>query len=255
MLPALAVMGAGAGLSWWQKSEAHNSAVRLGRKQHKQNERMRAQAYAYERQAMDKRNSSRLKIWNHKLENYQLQQQWNADDAHSAFASSQRGINQQIIGSMFQSSALREELIKARGKVAASGSTSKSALLAEELDTLGVYGRNKAVQMQNLVGNIINFNDSVDEIAKQWYRADYNAWTEVAFAPEMETMAPFMSSQFISPEGPGIAAAVGSAIDGIKMGAPLISPSISKGGFANATFGDKIKATLSTIGGQSPYKN
>tara|TARA_A100001035_G_scaffold273222_1_gene263478 strand:- start:2583 stop:3317 length:735 start_codon:yes stop_codon:yes gene_type:complete len=237
MLIAGGVAALGAGWSWYEKEDAYSRQRGAARKQFKIQEQQRLENYTLQKQQVEKANAYTLKIWDHQLNQYNKQLEWNRDAFNIASTDYQIQFNDQLAAAMVESQQMEQQRVQSSGRAAASGSTSASAMRAEAIEGEGEYGRQQAIQQQNLIGRQEGLMRALDQVARDINIANEQAYANVAFAPELQSIGVFRSGTFQGPERPNqFISGFNSIASGMKMAAPFV-PKASE---AN-TFGDKIK--------------
>lgn len=230
MLTALGMTALGAGWSWYQKEDAYSRQRGAARKQFKIQEQQRLEEYMLAKRQVDKANAYTLKIWDESLRQYNKQLEWNKDAFDYASTSAQLQFNDQLASAMFQSQAMEQSRVQATGRVAASGSTSASALRAEAIEGEGEYGRQQAVQQQNLIGAEFGLVRALEQVAREYNIANEQAYAQVAVPPELQTMGAFRSGTFQSPQRSNqFISGFNSLVSGMKAAAPFVPE--AEGGF------------------------
>ena len=220
MLTALGMTALGAGWSWYQKEDAYSRQRGAARKQFKIQEQQRLEEYMLAKRQVDKANAYTLKIWDESLRQYNKQLEWNKDAFDYASTSAQLQFNDQLANAMFQSQAMEQNRVQATGRVAASGSTSASALRAEAIEGEGEYGRQQAIQQQNLIGAEFGLVRALEQVAREYNIANEQAYAQVAVPPELQTMGAFRSGTFQGPQRPNqFISGFNSLMAGVKFGA------------------------------------
>jgi len=238
MLIAGGVAALGAGWSWFQKEDAYNRQHSAARKQFKIQEQQRLDNYTLQKQQVEKANAYTLKIWDHQLNQYNKQLEWNRDAFNIASTDYQIQFNDQLAAAMIQSQGMEQQRVQSSGRAAASGSTSASALRAEAIEGEGEYGRQQAIQQQNLIGSQEGLRRALDQVARDTNIANQQAYANVAIAPELQSIGAFRSGTFQGPERPNqFISMTNSVIDGLKAGAAFV-PGAADG---DKTFGAKLQ--------------
>lgn len=220
----------GGAWDWYQKEDAYSRQRGAARKQFKIQERQRLEEYMLAKQQVEKANAYRLKIWDEQLRQYNKQLEWNRDAFDIASTDYQIQFNDQLAAAMVQSQQMEQQRVQSSGRAAASGSTSASALRAEAIEGEGEYGRQQAIQQQNLIGSQEGLMRALNEVARQTNIANEQAYANVAIAPELETIGAFRSGQFQSPSRPNsMISGFNTAIAGLKAGAQFVPK--AEGGF------------------------
>jgi len=210
----------GAGWSWYQKEDAYSRQRGAARKQFKIQEQQRLEEYMLAKRQVDKANAYTLKIWDESLRQYNKQLEWNKDAFDYASTSAQLQFNDQLADAMFQSQAMEQNRVQATGRVAASGSTSASALRAEAIEGEGEYGRQQAIQQQNLIGAEFGLVRALEQVAREYNIANEQAYAQVAVPPELQTMGAFRSGTFQGAQRPNqFISGFNSLMAGVKFGA------------------------------------
>ena len=210
----------GAGWSWYQKEDAYSRQRGAARKQFKIQEQQRLEEYMLAKRQVDKANAYTLKIWDESLRQYNKQLEWNKDAFDYASTSAQLQFNDQLADAMFQSQAMEQNRVQATGRVAASGSTSASALRAEAIEGEGEYGRQQAIQQQNLIGAEFGLVRALEQVARKYNIANEQAYAQVAVPPELQTMGAFRSGTFQGAQRPNqFISGFNSLMAGVKFGA------------------------------------
>ena len=250
----LLIGGGVGGLDFLSKQDAFNRQRNQAKAQHKQAEKFRRAAWEAESSAIYKRNAYRLKIYDRKLEDYKINLEWSKDATMTAFRDASMDTNRTISQSFMTSLDLMRNTVQRGGRAAATGNAmSKNAYLADLQESEGLEGQNRAVLLENLLGSFDAYEMATDEIAKQWYRHDYNLWQGVRDAPMMEEQTPYQAAEFIEPQAPNAwMSAFNSGMKGLKAMAPFL-PKSTAANFGSATFGQKLNILGRGIGGLDPY--
>ena len=214
----------------FQKEDAYSRQRGAARKQFKIQERQRLEEYMLNKQQVEKANAYRLKIWDEQLRQYNKQLDWNRDAFDIASTDYQIQFNDQLAAAMVQSQQMEQQRVQSSGTAAASGSTSASAMRAEAIEGEGEYGRQQAIQQQNLIGSQEGLMRALDQVARDTNIANEQAYANVAIAPELETIGAFRPGQFQSPSRPNaMISGFNTAIAGLKAGAQFVPK--AEGGF------------------------
>ena len=230
MLIAGGIAALGAGWSWFQKEDAYSRQRGAARKQFKIQEQQRLENYMLQKQQVEKANAYTLKIWDQQLKQYNQQLEWNRDAFDIASTDYQIQFNDQLAAAMVQSQGMEQQRVQSSGRAAASGSTSASALRAEAIEGEGEYGRQQAIQQQNLIGSQEGLMRALDQVARDTNIANQQAYANVAVAPELQTIGAFRSGTFQGPQRPNqFISGFNSLVSGLKAGAPFVPK--ADGGF------------------------
>ena len=250
----LLIGGAVGGLDYLSKQDTFSRQRNQAKKQFKLNERQRRAAHAAETAAIQKRNAYRLKIYDRKLEDYKINLEWSKDAAMTAFRDASMDMNRTISQTFMASQDLLRNTVQRGGRAAATGNAmSKNAYLADLQESEGLEGQNRAVLLENLLGSFDAYEIATDEIAKQWYRHDYNLWQGVRDAPMLEEQTAFQPGEFVEPQAPNAwMSAFNSGMKGIGAMAPFLPASTAKN-FGSATFGQKLNILGRGLGGLNPF--
>ena len=214
----------------FQKEDAYSRQRGAARKQFKIQERQRLEEYMLNKQQVEKANAYRLKIWDEQLRQYNKQLDWNRDAFDIASTDYQIQFNDQLAAAMVQSQQMEQQRVQSSGRAAASGSTSASAMRAEAIEGEGEYGRQQAIQQQNLIGSQEGLMRALDQVARDTNIANEQAYANVAIAPELQTIGAFRPGQFQSPSRPNaMISGFNTAIAGLKAGAQFVPK--AEGGF------------------------
>jgi len=178
----------------------YDQQMASARKQYNERERVARIQHSLGVEATNKRNAYNLKIYNLQQQMHQQQMQWNQQFAQEAYNNAQTQFNNAVASAMLSGTAMTQQLMEAEGTAAASGSTSRSALRAESIRTLGEYGRQSAILDENIYGSYKGLQRSLESITNQWNIANQQSYANVAIAPMMEEAAPYIASQFNAPQ-------------------------------------------------------
>lgn len=250
----LLIGGGVGGLDFLSKQDAFNQQRNQAKAQYKQAEKFRRAAWEAESSAIQKRNAYRLKIYDRKLEDYKINLEWSRDAAMTAFRDASMDMNRTISQSFMTSLDLMRNTVQRGGRAAATGNAmSKNAYLADLQESEGLEGQNRAVLLENLLGSFDAYEMATDEIAKQWYRHDFNLWQGVRDAPMLEEQTPYQATRFIEPQAPNAwMSAFNSGMKGLGAMAPFLPKSTAKN-FGSATFGQKLGILGRGMGGLDPF--
>lgn len=230
MLIAGGIAALGAGWSWYQKEDAYSRQRGAARKQFKIQEQQRLENYMLQKQQVEKANAYTLKIWDQQLKQYNKQLEWNRDAFDIASTDYQIQFNDQLAAAMVQSQGMEQQRVQSSGRAAASGSTSASALRAEAIEGEGEYGRQQAIQQQNLIGSQEGLRRALDQVARDTNIANEQAYANVAVAPELQSIGAFRSGTFQGPQRPNqFISGFNSLVSGMKAAAPFVPK--ADGGF------------------------
>ena len=141
------------------------------------------------------------------------QQKDNIYDAYGrAVAGQQMTLNEQFKRAAFSNQAQIQQLLKAQGQSAAAGRTGRSVDRIEE-SMLAQFGRNQAIQAEQLATARQGYMTQVDNLRQQ-ARSDLNqAYGPVAMQP-VPGVAPAPPVMASGPSGLSLAAGIGSAVVG-----------------------------------------
>lgn len=178
----------------------YDQQMAAARKQYDERERVARIQHSFGVEATNKRNAYNLKIYNLQKQMHQQQLQWNQQFAQEAYSNAQTQFNNAVASAMLSGTAMTQQLMEAEGRVAASGSTSRSALRKESIQALGEYGRQSAILDENIYGSYKGLNRSLEAITNQWNIANQQSYANVAIAPMMEEASPYIASQFNAPQ-------------------------------------------------------
>lgn len=238
MLIAGGVAALGAGWSWYQKEDAYSRQRGAARKQFKIQEQQRLENYTLQKQQVEKANAYTLKIWDHQLNQYNKQLEWNRDAFNIASTDYQIQFNDQLAAAMVESQEMEKQRIRSSGRAAASGSTSASAFRAEAIEGEGEYGEQKKYQLRNLIGSQEGLRRALDQVARDTNIANEQAYANVAIAPELQSIGAFRSGTFQGPERPNqFISGFNSLASGMKMAAPFVPGADPN----DKTFGAKLQ--------------
>lgn len=238
MLLAAGMAVTGGAWDWYQKEDAYNRQYSAARKQFKIQEQQRLENYTLQKQQVEKANAYTLKIWDHQLNQYNKQLEWNRDAFNIASTDYQIQFNDQLAAAMVESQEMEKQRIRSSGRAAASGSTSASALRAEAIEGEGEYGEQKRYQLRNLIGSQEGLRRALDQVARDTNIANEQAHANVAIPPELQSIGAFRPGTFQGPERPNqFISFANSAIAGLKAGAAFV-PGAASG---DKTFGAKLQ--------------
>ena len=230
VLPAIGMAVAGSAWNWWEQDSAYKRQEKSARNAFKIQEQERFADYLLNKQQVEKANAYTLKIWDEQLRQYDLQKKYNRDAFTYAVGDAQQQFNQQLMAAMYQSDEMRKQLMQVEGRAAASGTTSESALRAEAIESTGEFGRQKAIQQQNLIGNEAAMKRALEQVTKEYNYANEMAYAQVAVPPELQTIGAFQSGQYQSPGRPDAwMTGFNSVVAGLKASAPFVPE--AQGGF------------------------
>lgn len=203
----------------------YDRIVADSRAAYEEQERVARIRHGLEAQQTHKRNAYNLKIYNFQKQMHKQQLQWNQEFAQRAFGDAQIQFNDSVASAMLQGTAMTQQLAEVEGRAAASGSTSRSALRKESIQALGEYGRQSTTLDLNIYGSYKGLKRSLDSITRQWNIANQQSYANVAFAPMMEEVAPYIASKFNAPQQRNIwSRALDAGFETAKVGASFLSP-------------------------------
>jgi len=153
--------------------------------------------------------------YEHKVGQYKRQTIENDAAANRAYVSEQQRLNNIYKKAGFAQQNQLVKLAQSSGKMAASGKTGQST---QRLDTdvVSQFGRNQAIMAESLLGAQSAFEDRTGAINRKLTSAQNEAYSQVAFAPELGVAppAPVMRQ---GPSGLSLAAGLlGAGADGYK---------------------------------------
>jgi len=144
---------------------------------------------------------------------YRVQTQENQIAAQRAYASEQKRLDSIYSGAKFGQQDQLVALAKGSGVQAAAGRRGRSS---NRLDTdiVSQFGRNQAIMAENLLGAQFAYRNRTDMINREQISANNQAYSDVAYAPEVG-VAPPKPVMRSGPSGLSLAAnLMGAAVDG-----------------------------------------
>ena len=135
-----------------------------------------------------------------RVRDHEVQKQWNAASAARAHNSVHRELQDAFKSAAFQDQQGMAELLATQGNISATGRSGKSI---DRLQTMTVaqFGRNQAVQAQQLSDATYQAGHNMTDIWYQQHQADISSWMAVRTPPEygMDVAPPTMQQ---APSGP-----------------------------------------------------
>lgn len=211
--PAIGLGLAQAGLSYFgQKSQA--DAQRKAYKKQVQAQRAMADASRnFQNLQIRKGNEYRKKIWDAKVGIYNQQIALNQQAANRAFDAAQINRNRQLQAFAFQLEGRHADLLETVGyNTASMEGENRSAELASAKMTYGRFGRMRAQDFEQIKDINVDTERSMGDIATEQYKADLNAWSQVAVPPMMQDeLPPNMWGKIGGPSGMNTGLMIGTA--------------------------------------------
>lgn len=142
-------------------------------------------------EAIRLRNQLKADRYKVKLQTYDTQRNFNADAAKHAFTNIQSNAVEQRRSLDFARQRARQQHLAALGSnIAASEGRGRSFELANLKNVSGRFYQNLAEMSMTERGIDMKVIDDLANTARQWYNADLSAWSNVAFAPQMDAALP-----------------------------------------------------------------
>jgi hypothetical protein len=157
-----------------------------------QNEAAGQAAYntAFQNAMTDSANRRTEQTFGRQLGMVQEQYGYNRDAANRAYAAEQIRLNELFAQAAFQQQGALQNLIETRGINNATERYGRSATRANLVGTLGQFGRNQAVQAISLASAQAQSGRNLDQISRDSFTQNLNAWQQVAIAPTMQSPMP-----------------------------------------------------------------
>ena len=124
-----------------------------------------------------------------KIEDYKRQRKFNADAASATHVAEQFKYAEQLESAALQRNKMANELLRAQGMAAASGtgtSHSRSRERANMINTLAAFGQEQMEFDKTLFSARSAHKQRLGAIAGQLENADYTAWTKIAIPPALQ---------------------------------------------------------------------
>jgi hypothetical protein len=159
---------------------------------------------------------------------------YNRDAANRAYATEQIRLNELFAQAAFQQQGALQNLVETRGANNATERYGKSAARANLVGTLGQFGRNQAIQAESLASAQAQSARNLDQISRDSFSQNLNAWQQVAIAPTLQSAVPMPQA----PSGFNTALMIGNSLmSGLSTFAALKAP--SSGGSGGSSFNSK----------------
>ena len=178
------------GLGFMNDEAAYNERDRAARQAHKQRKREIKIANQEELARVNRTNEYIKNVWSYKMKRYEQQLAFNEEAAIRGYMGEQMNVMNQISAFMFQQSDLLNELTQQSGQLAAKGISGRAAILSEAKNTFAAYNRSRLMSAQNLSRDINAGQGAIEQITRDRYQADLDAYSEVAVQPQLEQYMP-----------------------------------------------------------------
>lgn len=147
---------------------------------------------------------------------------YNRDAANRAYAAEQTRLNELFAQAAFQQQGALQNLVETRGANNATERYGRSAARANLVGTLGQFGRNQAIQAESLASAQAQSARNLDQISRDSFSQNLNAWQQVAIAPTLQSAVPMPQA----PSGFNSALMIGNSLmSGLGTYASLRAPS------------------------------
>jgi len=147
---------------------------------------------------------------------------YNRDAANRAYATEQIRLNELFAQAAFQQQGALQNLVETRGANNATERYGRSAARANLVGTLGQFGRNQAIQAESLASAQAQSARNLDQISRDSFSQNLNAWQQVAIAPTLQSAVPMPQA----PSGFNTALMIGNSLmAGLGTYASLRAPS------------------------------
>ena len=194
---------AGAGLDFFGKQSAANSAYRQQKQAIQQQNMQAAMARNFQNLQIRRQNEYAREAYATQIGVYKKQREFNQQAADRAYEGAQINANRQLASLAFQRENLSTELLEAVGANRAGiGAGNRSAELAAAKGTYGRYGRQTAQMQQQAKDINVDVVRNMRDTSLQQYGADLQAFSQVAIAPYMQSELP-PAFQMSMPSRPG----------------------------------------------------
>ena len=122
------------------------------------------------------------------IKDYKQQRKFNADAASASHVAEQFKYTEQLEAAGLQRNKMVQELMRAEGVAAASGTgnASQSRDRANMLNTLAAFGQEQAEFDKTLFSARAAYKQRLGAISGQLENADYTAWTKIAIPPALQ---------------------------------------------------------------------
>ena len=191
VLPAIGLGLASAGLSFFGAKSSADRANRQAREQVRMQNMQAMQERNFQNLQIRKQNEYARQAYETQVGLYEQQRQFNSEAANRAFTGVQLNRNRQLTAMAFQRQDRTNQLLEAVGaNEAAIEGSNRSARLAAAKRTFGRFGVQEA--QADLQTRDIN-TDSIrqmEDVSRQAYQADLQAYSQVAIAPYMQSELP-----------------------------------------------------------------
>ena len=146
-----------------------------------------AYKHTFDDAMLDIENQRTMEIFDIKLDNYEEQVELNKGAANSAWSAEQFKFNEQSEVAKLNRNRMYKQLIEVQGAQAAKGGTaSRSRERAELINSIGQYGVDSAEFDKTMYSARSAHNQRIGAISAQHENANYNAWTQIAIAPQLK---------------------------------------------------------------------
>ena len=146
-----------------------------------------AYKHTFDNAMLDIENQRTMEIFDIKLDNYEEQVELNKGAANSAWSAEQFKFNEQSEVAKLNRNRMYKQLIEVQGAQAAKGGTaSRSRERAELINSIGQYGVDSAEFDKTMYSARSAHNQRIGAISAQHENANYNAWTQIAIAPQLK---------------------------------------------------------------------
>ena len=142
----------------------------------------------YQELMIDAKNERIVEEYDFKLSDFKQQQKFNADAASASHVAEQFKYTEQLEAAGLQRNKMVQELMRAEGVAAASGTgnASQSRDRANMLNTLAAFGQEQAEFDKTLFSARAAYKQRLGAISGQLENADYTAWTKIAIPPALQ---------------------------------------------------------------------
>lgn len=224
---SLGIAGLGAGLNFFGQRNAAESQRRQNNRQIRLQNQAALQERNFQNLQIRDQNRYAAEEYQSRVDQYNLQRQYNQDAANQAYDSEQQRLLEQFRQAAFQRSGLEQQLLEAAGSNAAMAEgRGRSFRRAAAVSTYGQFGRAMEQMRQGNVDAKRASAGRMRQIQTEQYGRDLAAYSNVAMAPYMQRELPAaMQMPMQKSSGFNTALQIGNAVmGGINTYSSLAAP-------------------------------